>query len=111
MKHHGEIVETAVRASGVSISRLAKKLGVTRQTVYNYFHSQTIPWDTIRQIGDYINHDFSQEVKENGKKYNIDTNFPFQFKDDAQEASFWRYKYIELLEKYNALLAAEQPAK
>jgi hypothetical protein len=106
MKNHGEIVENAVRASGVTIANLSKKMNVTRQTIYNLFKSSVISWERLDEIGRIINYDFSKDIRSARiKPYaNYESERPAQFRDSADEINYWRNKYIELLEKYNMLL-------
>jgi hypothetical protein len=106
MKHHGEIVENAVRSSAYPISKLADKLGVTRQTVYNLFSAPVISWDRLKEIGEIINYDFGKDLKfPRIKSYNYPENDSMPvFKDSAEEINFWKNKYIDLLERYNKLL-------
>lgn len=105
MKHHGEIIESAVRTSAYPISTLARKLGVTRQTVYNLFATPVVSWDRIVAIGAIINYDFSKDIKSlKTKVYGAQTDTDLIFKDSTEEVRYWKNKYILLLEKYNELL-------
>lgn len=63
MQHKGEIIEKAVRESGHSITKLAKKMGKSRRWVYQIFDSPVVPIDYIMDIGNIIHHDFSQYIK------------------------------------------------
>lgn len=109
MQHKGEIIESAVRASGYSITKLAKALGKSRRWVYQIFESSNVSIDYILQIGRVIHHDFSEDIKEL-KTYRIrmvDQLFqePSQsFDSETKEADYWKNKYLVILEKYNELL-------
>ncbi len=107
MKHQGEIVEKAVRESGISIVRLAERLGLSRQTVYNIFDNPVVPWDTVTKIGYIINHDFSKEIKPKVNKETYkeaETPSNYYFRDLNEEVTYWKNKYNELLERYRELL-------
>jgi hypothetical protein len=107
MKHHGEVVENAVRGSAYPISKLADKLGVTRQTVYNLFSTPVIHWDRLKEIGEIINYDFGKDLKFPGIRtyqYPENESIPV-FRDSAEEAAYWRNKYIKLLEEHSKLLS------
>lgn len=101
MQHKGEIVEKAVRESGISISKVAKMLGKSRRWMYHTFESNNISIDVILEIGKIIHHDFSKDIK-GLIKYKLASDQS----DDNNEnkTEYWRNKYVELLEKYNELL-------
>ena len=61
MIHKGEIIEKAVRNSGMSITNLAKRLGKSRRHIYNIFDNPSVSWETIMQIGKIINYDFTKD--------------------------------------------------
>ena len=101
--HEGLIVQKAIRESKISVSEVARLINVDRRTVYNWFTHQTLKLDTIEKISQAINYDFSHEIPKLAfvagqvpRKQNL--------KDSDQDQHFWMDKYIELLEKYNALL-------
>jgi hypothetical protein len=110
MKHKGKIVEKAVRESGISITKICKKLGKTTRWMYYTFENPDVSLDHIVKIGKIIHHDFSGELNEYTtffeKKLTGDNfNVPVTFFAIEKNADYWKDKYLELLEKYNALLA------
>lgn len=64
MKHRGEILEKAVRNSGISITKLAKLIKISRRHLYNIFNKHDVNIETVIQIGKIIHYDFSKELKE-----------------------------------------------
>ncbi|MEL6606959.1 MAG: helix-turn-helix domain-containing protein, partial [Bacteroidota bacterium] len=50
-KHRGEIVEEAVRRSGFSIKKLAERLKISRNTLYNRFKEPELSYDFIAAVG------------------------------------------------------------
>lgn len=104
MKHRGEIVKEAVYKSGFSITELAKRLGKSRRWVYLMFENNSVSLDVILQIGNIIHHNFTKEIEDFYTIKNV-FNQPF-FDNDIQDVSgeYWKNKYLELLEEYNALL-------
>ena len=101
VQHRGEILERAIKESGFSISKLAKRLNKSRQYMYNLFLKSDVNPDIIIQIGKIIGHDFTSEIQ-----------FFQQLEEPKEEyskenAKYWKEKYIELLEKYNALLESK----
>ena len=112
MQHRGEIVECAVRQSGYPITRLAKKLGKTARWMYFLFSNPNAPVNYIIEIGEVIHYDFSDEIDELRKfrRLQNSSSQPESMaleKDpdkEKQDAEFWKNKYLELLERYTALL-------
>jgi hypothetical protein len=101
----GTIIENAIRKSSFPISLLAKKMGKSRRHIYDLFERAEVSLEIVIQIGQIINYDFSNEVRELKKtpenlKYDLLIE-PNSIKDSA---SFWRSKYVELLEKHQLLL-------
>jgi hypothetical protein len=47
MQHKGEIIEKAVRESGMHISKVARLLGKSRRWMYHTFESNNISIDVI----------------------------------------------------------------
>ena len=100
MIHRGEIIEQAIRQSGISITEVAKRLGKSRQHLYNLFDDPNISLDSILQIGKIIHYDFTKEIAELKS-----LNQAIQNKVTLQENDeYWKDKYLHLLEKYNSLL-------
>ncbi|WP_036677950.1 helix-turn-helix domain-containing protein [Daejeonella oryzae] len=108
--HAGSIIEKVVRRKNVSISSLSRKLNVNRRTLYNWFNQETLPSKLIGKIGHNLGHDFSLEFSSalSGPDLKIieDVTMSMQRSENenAETYQYWMCKYIELLEKYNALL-------
>ncbi len=105
MIHRGEIVEQAVRNSGIPLTTIAKRMGKTRQWLYFVFDNPNVPLDIIIEIGKIIYYDFTQEIA------SLST-FP-QVKDDQStyqklDASYWKEKYFQLMEEHLALIKKNQ---
>ena len=58
MVHRGEIVEQAVRKSGIPIATIAKRLGKSRRWMYLMFENPDVPLEVIKRIGEIIYYDF-----------------------------------------------------
>ncbi|KAA9332942.1 hypothetical protein F0P96_08105 [Hymenobacter busanensis] len=61
MAHHGEILQEAVKNSGISISRLVQELGITRPTIYRKFKETTLDYTFVKRVGELIQHDFTND--------------------------------------------------
>lgn len=106
MKHRGEIIESAVRKSGISITEVARRLGKSRRHLYNIFEDPNVSIDVILQIGKIIHHDFSSEIYDIQKLSSEEHiyNDKDQNYSNSNQAEYWKNKYLELLEKYNKML-------
>lgn len=106
--HHGETIEKVVRRNGHSITDVAKLTKVNRRSVYNWFNQPKLKPEIIYKIGCVINHDFSKELpmlftSEDFAK-GIKEHSPVEVRLE-EENDIWKDKYIDLMERYNALLA------
>ncbi len=110
MQHRGEIVEHAVRQSGMSLSELARRLGKSRRWIYMSFDNPALSIDTILQIGKVIHMDFSSLISElkNQNQQVSEPEGPVYMASDQSDVLMWKEKYLLLLEKYNELLEKYQ---
>jgi predicted transcriptional regulator len=121
MPHQGQILQEAIKSSGVSITHLVDELGITRPTIYRKFKDATIDYNFVKQVGEIIGHDFSNDftplqqsslpfvqtvtrsasqpsvTQRVTQSQNVDT-------DTAKQLMLLQSKYITLLEAYNELL-------
>jgi plasmid maintenance system antidote protein VapI len=102
--HKGQVIQKAVKESGISITQLAKKLKKSRQSVYNIFDSQQVPLDMIIEIGKAIHYDFSKDFKQL-KSYSSQSDATIA---EDSNVEYWKQKYITLLEEYNQLLKSKK---
>ncbi len=106
MVHKGEIVKEAITESGVSITRIANAMGVTRTTIYNIFDRIEVDNDTILKIGAIIHYDFTEKLPKL-KNLTIPASPQFDPQETLrlrEEVDYWKGKYISLLEEHNKLL-------
>ena len=121
MPHQGEILQEAIKNSGISITRIVEELGITRPTIYRKFKEETVNYNFVRKVGDIINHDFSSNftvLQQSSLAFvtpsvkPVVTNtvtprvMPLQNTDSesAKQLLTLQAKYIALLEAYNELL-------
>lgn len=121
MPHQGEILQEAIKNSGISITRIVEELGITRPTIYRKFKEETIDYSFVRKIGEIINHDFSHDftaVQQSSLSFvtptvrsvvtnNVTprvTSAPSTDSDATKQLLTLQTKYIALLEAYNELL-------
>ena len=61
MPHQGEILQEAIRSSGISITRIVEELGITRPTIYRKFKDETLDANFVKSVGQIIGHDFAND--------------------------------------------------
>ncbi|MGI4833309.1 MAG: helix-turn-helix domain-containing protein [Janthinobacterium lividum] len=64
MQARGEIVKKVVQESGLSVSRLAQKIGISRAQLYNDFSNPEMSIDRILAIGRVLHYDFSEQLRD-----------------------------------------------
>ena len=121
MPHQGEILQEAIKSSGISITRIVEELGITRPTIYRKFKEETLDANFVKHIGQIIGHDFSQDftsVQQSSLPFvtpvvraavtnNVTPRVMSVNKPDSDPTSqllALQAKYIALLEAYNELL-------
>jgi AcrR family transcriptional regulator len=121
MPHQGEILQEAIKRSGISITRIVEELGITRPTIYRKFKDETLDANFVKNIGQIIGHNFSEDftiiqqsslpfVTQQIKQHVTPsvtprvTTAPKVDSDVAGQLLTLQAKYIALLEAYNELL-------
>ena len=125
MPHQGEILQEAIKHSGISITRIVDDLGITRPTMYRKFKDAVLDYSFVKKVGNIIGHDFSNDftsVQQSDLPFNVTpvsnsvtpsvvssgtprssvTNAPEA--DSQKQLMLLQQKYIALLEDYNELL-------
>jgi AcrR family transcriptional regulator len=121
MPHQGEILQEAIKNSGISITRIVEELGITRPTIYRKFKEETIDYNFVKRVGEVINHDFSNDftslqqsslpfvtpaVRSHVTPFVTSrvTTVQNNDSDPARQLLLLQSKYIALLEAHNELL-------
>ncbi|MCI1188290.1 helix-turn-helix domain-containing protein [Hymenobacter sp. DH14] len=121
MSHQGEILQEAIKNSGISITRIVDELGITRPTIYRKFKEETIDYSFVKKVGEIINHDFSNDFTllqqsslpfvTNQVRNTVSpvvasrvTVVQTADSDPSRQLLLLQAKYIALLEAYNELL-------
>ena len=121
MSHQGEILQEAIKNSGISITRIVDELGITRPTIYRKFKEETVDYNFVKKVGDVINHDFSKDFTDiqsplfqtvtTASRTPVMNNVTPRVtsaqnldSDLSKQLLVLQTKYITLLEAYNELL-------
>ena len=107
-QHRGEIVAAAVHKSGVKLSQLFPALGISRPTLYRRFEDPHLSFDFIKQVGEIIHYDFSQDFRELAVSMAQEPIAPYQLDSlqDCKDKLLHVYSlYADMVQRYNDLLA------
>ncbi|MEM9416970.1 MAG: helix-turn-helix domain-containing protein [Bacteroidota bacterium] len=105
-KHRGEIVEEASRKSGFPIKKLAERLKISRNTLYNRFKDPELSYEFISAVGNIIHYNFAIDFPELESEENQTGEGHLNYVNrDTAELLKLAKKYTELLERYNELLS------
>ncbi len=105
--HKGEIIEKAIKSSGYTLKEIAKRMKVSRSTLYNRFKNIDINDDFILLLSKVIHHDFSKELphlKDYFEREIMEEGKGSYEKLAIQDPLFIQKKYYQILEKHNQLL-------
>lgn len=103
MIHKGEIVEQAIRKSGMPIATIATRLGKSRRWMYLMFENPNVSLEIISRIGQIIHYNFEDELLISEKNIFSLSN-PLSSSENTESIDYWKNKYFLLLEEHNALL-------
>jgi transcriptional regulator with XRE-family HTH domain len=105
MVHRGELLKSAIKQSGIPVSRVAEAIGKSRRWLYLQFEKRDVALDMLLRIGKFIHYDFSAEIPELTTKQPYSKNIHDSLTPyPDQDAAFWKDKYLRLLEEYSTLL-------
>ncbi|UOQ73380.1 helix-turn-helix domain-containing protein [Hymenobacter cellulosilyticus] len=121
MPHQGEILQEAIKNSGISITRIVEELGITRPTIYRKFKEDSLDYAFVKRVGEIIGHDFSDDFTALQQTVlpftatSVTQSSPVSVtprsnvlqtpdSDPVKQLMALQTKYIALLEAYNELL-------
>jgi len=115
IKNYGALLERSVRKSGFGISELARRLNVSRPTVYQWFRKQNLEALTIVKIENTIGVNSVMALEEiyGFSVQSLEPELDISASPIAEdmEVRYWVERYIGLLEKYNRMLMNEKIQK
>lgn len=63
IQHRGEILQQIVRTTGINQAELARRLGISRSSLYRSYDVANLSLVFIRQVGASIGYDFSAHIR------------------------------------------------
>jgi len=71
--HIGQLIQTFVRENNINSAELARKIGKTRQNIYDLYKREDIEVKLFLTISEALNHDFFADICPQKKDNNIIT--------------------------------------
>lgn len=108
--HRGEILDAVVKRSNMKITKLVKRMHISRGTYYNHKVDPNLSLELIKQYGLILKYDFTADIPEM-QKYKLEEPMalysePTTLEEAIQQRDFWKQeadkwkdKYIQVLEE------------
>ena len=101
MEHRGEIIEKAIRNSGMPLTSIAREIGKSRQWIYLLFQNPNVSLNIIVKIGKIIYYDFSTDIKDLTLSR---ISFEELNEEKNKKEESWKEKYYLLMEEHLQLI-------
>jgi hypothetical protein len=100
--HMGETLEMIIRRRGWNITELAKNIGADRRSFYYWFKQAEIKESVLQRISQVVDYDLSKDFP----TFSTESAELQKFNElvQVQPKTYWKDKYVELLEQYSELL-------
>jgi hypothetical protein len=101
-KHMGETLEMIIRRRGWNITELAKNIGADRRSFYYWFKQPDIKESVLQRISQVVDYDLSRDFP----TFSTESPDLKKFSEivQTQPKTYWKDKYVDLLEQYSQLL-------
>ncbi len=104
----GQLLAVAVEATGLNKEEVAKKAGYSRSAYYKHIENPELDYSILIAYGKAIKYDFSDELPDM-PRYMLEEpdeiyGKPKTLEDALKMLDQWKNKYLELLEKYKAII-------
>jgi len=107
----GLLLKVSVETSGMSVTNVVKRVGVSRSTYYNHVNDPNLPIDILFKYGRVLNISFNEllgdlftEATNGSRGMFIEHKYPRNFEESITQLEYWRNKYWDLHEKYMLIL-------
>ena len=101
--HRGRYIKNLIKENEFSISEVAKRISVSRNTIYRWINSEKLQFVKMMKVADAINVDISIDFPEM-ERIKTDQKKKLLAEDRTDESITIKTKYMRLLEKHTSLL-------
>ena len=113
--NRGQVLATAVEATGLNKEDVANKAGYSRSAYYKHIENPELDYHILMAYGRAIRYDFTEEFPDM-PKYIVEEpgdgfNKPATLEEAVLLLEKWKDKYLELLEKYNQIIEERMSQK
>lgn len=105
----GQVLAALVEASGKNKEEVAARAGYSRSAYYKHIENPNLDYHILMAYGRALHHDFTEEFPDM-PQYEVEDleslygKKPETLEEALQQKEFWKNKYLELMEKYTALI-------
>ncbi len=106
-KHKGAEIRNIIKKSGHTLVSIAKKMNISRNTLYNHFKKTELNHYFLYKLGQIINYDFAKtfpELKASEIYSTAEEDDNIYLNKVKNQILILQEKYNDTLEKYNSLL-------
>ncbi|HEV7330432.1 MAG TPA: hypothetical protein VGN63_05275 [Flavisolibacter sp.] len=105
--HRGALLQAVVAERHVNITKMVKRMGISRGTYYNHIADPELPFEQLVKYGKAIGYDFSQQLpgirpvvlEEPEGIYKT----PKTIEEAIEQRDYWRERYYRKVDEYNDL--------
>jgi hypothetical protein len=110
--HRGELLAKVVAGSPVSVTKLAKRMGISRGTYYNHVDIADLPFELLERYGKILKYDFSADFPDM-KSYTFEEPIeaygePPTIEEAIRQRDHWKKEADKWKDKYIALLEGKE---
>ena len=110
--HRGELLEKVVKGNPVSVTKLSKRMGISRGTYYNHVATADLPFELLERYGKILKYDFSADFPDM-KSYTFEEPIeaygePSTLEEAIRQRDHWKKEADKWKDKYIALLEGKE---
>ena len=101
--HRGKFIEQAIKKNGLSKTKVADKIGKSRQTIYKYIEKANLDIEIVDKIGKALGEPkLLDEMLDEIRNSKSTSSYSEHMKEDYGDV--WKEMYYQLLKKYNKVV-------
>lgn len=107
-QHRGEYLDKVVRTSGLTITAVTAKVGVSRSTFYNHSKTHDLKYADIEKYGKVLNHNFSDAYPKDELPGHQEPVIITTFEEMKKDRDHYKSKYEEMRAQLKVLLSKHE---